>query len=108
MMCKFLPIQFNGFWDEFAMTSVPGHWRTGTMHSVFESTSEQPLRPPASATRYAECPRCGCGVPFQCEPNPRIDSAGFETHTLLCMGCGKSFSGIIDPYDDAFLASVEA
>jgi hypothetical protein len=22
----------------------------------------------------------------------------------LCPGCGKSFSGIIDPYDDAFLA----
>jgi hypothetical protein len=33
-----------------------------------------------------------------------IDSSGFESHILTCPSCGKTFSGIIDPYDNAFLA----
>ena len=35
-----------------------------------------------------------------------IDECGFESYTLSCPRCGKSFSGIIDPYDEAFLAEV--
>jgi hypothetical protein len=34
-----------------------------------------------------------------------IDSAGFETYVLRCDTCGDTFSGIIDPYDEVFLAA---
>jgi hypothetical protein len=57
-------------------------------------------------TQTAECPRCHCHVPFRRSHDPVIDASGFEAYTLSCIGCGKSFSGIIDPYDDAFLAEV--
>jgi hypothetical protein len=36
-----------------------------------------------------------------------VDRYGFETYTLVCAACGRSFSGVIDPADDAFLAHDE-
>jgi len=54
----------------------------------------------------AECPRCRCHFSFRRSRDPAIDACGFEAYTLSCPGCGKSFFGIIDPYDDAFLAEV--
>ena len=67
--------------------------------------SEQVSQLSVPGTR-AECPRCRCRFSFRRSHDPVIDACGFEAYTLLCPGCGKSFSGIIDPYDDAFLAEV--
>ena len=57
-----------------------------------------------SDAAVAECPICTAKVPFHRSVDPVIDSCGFETYTLVCPACGQSFSGIIDPADDAFLA----
>jgi len=50
-----------------------------------------------------ECPRCAAQIQLRRTADPHIDSAGFETYTLACVGCESFFSGIIDPYDDSFL-----
>jgi hypothetical protein len=50
-----------------------------------------------------ECPNCTAKIPFRRSPVPIIDSCGFETSTVVCPGCGTSFSGVIDPADDVFL-----
>jgi hypothetical protein len=68
--------------------------------------SEQGSQLAVPGTQAAECPRCHCHVPFRRSHDPVIDACGFESYTLSCPGCGRSFSGIIDPYDDAFLAEV--
>jgi DNA-directed RNA polymerase subunit RPC12/RpoP len=70
--------------------------------------SEPFIRLSVPATRYAECPKCHFGVTFQRKANPRIDGAGFESFAMRCTACGKPFSGIIDPYDGAFLAGADA
>src|SRR5262249_27350689 len=57
-----------------------------------------------SDAAVAECPSCTAAVPFRRSVGPVIDSSGVETDTLVCPACGHSFSGIIDPADDAFLA----
>jgi hypothetical protein len=51
-----------------------------------------------------DCPMCDCHFSFRRSQNPAIDSCGFERYTLMCPGCHGLFSGLIDPYDDAFLA----
>jgi hypothetical protein len=50
-----------------------------------------------------QCPRCAAQTRLRRAADAHIDSAGFETYTLACVGCGSFFSGIIDPYDDALL-----
>ena len=56
-----------------------------------------------SDAAVTECPNCTAKVLFRRSIEPAIDSCGFETYTLVCPACRHSFSGIIDPADDAFL-----
>ena len=65
-----------------------------------EKVSKFPL---SGDVGFAECPNCTADVPFRRSLDPVIDSCGFETYALVCPACGYSFSGIIDPADDAFL-----
>jgi hypothetical protein len=57
-----------------------------------------------SDASVAECPDCTAAIPFRRSLDPVIDRYGFETYVLVCPACGHSFSGVIDPGDDAFLA----
>jgi len=68
--------------------------------SLVEKVSKFPFSGNAGV---AECPNCSAAVPFRRSLDPVIDSCGFEAYTLVCPACGHSFSGIIDPADDAFL-----
>jgi hypothetical protein len=55
-----------------------------------------------------KCPQCEARSVFHRAKCPRIDSSGFETYSFECQGCGASIVGIIDPYDDKLLLSVDA
>ena len=61
-----------------------------------------PMR--GSNIQTTTCPKCGAQVPFLRAENPIMDSAGFEAYTRKCNWCGALFAGVIDPYDEAFLA----
>ena len=39
------------------------------------------------------------------DATPRIDSCGFEAHSLKCWKCAAELAGIIDPLDDTLLLS---
>jgi hypothetical protein len=69
--------------------------------------SGEVIRLDLRGAQITECPRCHSPVPFRRAHDPNIDSAGFEAYTLFGSGCGKSFSGIIDPFDDAFLSEAD-
>jgi len=56
------------------------------------------------STWIVSCPRCNAQIHVRRSLEPYIDSAGFESYALACSQCEIQFSGIIDPYDDAFLA----
>jgi uncharacterized Zn finger protein len=55
-----------------------------------------------------ECPQCKARSVFQRTAFPRIDSSGFECYSLKCQNCGAALVGIIDPFDDKLLLSVDA
>jgi hypothetical protein len=55
-----------------------------------------------------ECPQCKARSVFHRAKFPRLDSAGFETYSFQCQGCGASIVGIIDPFDGKLLLSVDA
>ena len=52
-------------------------------------------------TLVIACPQCGMRILLQVD-KARIDECGFENHDCECSACGFLFSGIIDPYDEAF------
>jgi hypothetical protein len=55
-----------------------------------------------------ECPKCKARSVFHIAKFPRIDSSGFEACSFQCRGCGASIVGIIDPFDNKLLLSVDA
>jgi len=63
------------------------------------------VRMPKSNGQVINCPKCGGQILFFRAEIPIIDSAGFETYTRKCNWCGVCLCGVIDPYDDTFLAT---
>ena len=55
-----------------------------------------------------ECPECKAHSVFRRATFPQFDSSGFEIYSFQCQGCGASIVGIIDPFDDKLLLSVDA
>jgi hypothetical protein len=55
-----------------------------------------------------ECPECKAHSAFRRATFPQFDSSGFEIYSFQCQSCGASIVGIIDPFDDKLLLSVDA
>jgi uncharacterized Zn finger protein len=54
-----------------------------------------------------ECPQCKAHSVFHRAAFPHFDSSGFESYSIKCQNCGTFLVGIIDPFDDKLLLSVD-
>ena len=55
--------------------------------------------------KEVECPNCEARLLFRRARIPHFDSSGFESYQFVCMHCGASMAGVIDPFDGALLLS---
>ena len=88
-----------------AEREVSGFLAEGFIGLMLETNNRTRPRKEARRLRDIECPNCEARFFFRRARIPHFDSSGFESYQFVCMHCGASLAGVIDPFDGALLLS---